>query len=533
MKKTLTINLGGVVFQIEDDAYYALDKYINALKRKFANDPDQKEIIEDIEQRIAEIFQQEMSNPQEAVTIAMVEKAKAMMGSADAIADEDEEQETRKKRSDKRFFRDRSRGVFGGVCAGLASYMNIDVIIIRIVFVLFLLASSGTFFFVYLVLWLAIPEAVSDTQRMEMKGEKVNVSSIEKHVKGKKQQPQSKKAPKKAQPKNGPSTGETMVKILAWIVIGFFIFIILTITLSLLAALFGLTIASSVLSGFLPEAFVPIHMNLSPDVMHHTTKSILGLILFIGSPVILILFVISKLAFKHNGKVGWVIFLSTVFWLIGIGLLASAGLRWVEQAAKMDIEVVGDDDRGALVIGGDTIVQFNEGHNNKVSLKVKTRKGKFELDEASNMVSFTTNISTQDTLFVGQPSKDYRTRSDFKKYVWVKPKYRIENADVEQVTLKVVLKDYPYRFENFKLKDPILPWSQQQNHLMLPDKVGMQSEQDGEHLPEVLVLVPEALMVTFENNADELFYNLDEEQKERIESGQFYRMKNEEFYLSK
>ncbi len=535
MKKTLTINLGGVVFHIEDDAYYALDTYLEGLKKKFATDPDRDEIIQDIEQRIAEIFRQNMKKADEPVTFEMVEEAKQTLGSANDIADEEEEiPHASKSNNGKRLYRDSEKGVFGGVCAGLSPYMNIDLTLLRIIFVVLLFASSFTFFFVYLVLWIAVPEALSTSQRMEMKGEPVNITSIEKKVKDKQQNPPKEPTKKKPQSK-GTTTGETILKVFAWIVIGFFVLIILIVTLSLLAALFGLTIASSVLSSFLPEVFIgadSLSMQIPPDLIHHTAQSVIGLILFVGAPVILILFIISKVAFKHNGKVGWVIFLSAVLWFVGIGMIATSGLRWIDKATGLDVEVIGNDDDGAIVIGGDTIVRYSEDFNDKFNLKVKSRRGKLEIDESKNSISFTTNLDQEDTMIIARPADTFKKLNNRDEYVWVEPEYRIINADVDQVTIFMELFEYSYSFEKFKLRDPAFRWDRDENRLVLPDKVGMKKGKDDQKVPVIILKVPEKMTVRFEDDSDELFENLTWEQKERIENDSYYKMTESEFYLA-
>ena len=90
MKKTLTINLSGSVFHIDDDAYEKLHNYLTKINQHFGNDKDAKEIVEDIEARIAEIFAGKIKDNNEVINILHVEEVIAIMGTPEAISNEDE-----------------------------------------------------------------------------------------------------------------------------------------------------------------------------------------------------------------------------------------------------------------------------------------------------------------------------------------------------------------------------------------------------------------------------------------------------------
>lgn len=521
MKKTLTINLGGSVFHIEDDAYLKLDHYLETLKTKFNNDPEGEEIIADIEARMAEIFHEEMEKDGKAVTINMVELAIGKLGNPNDIANEDVEEEAPK--NNKKLYRDGNRKVFGGVCSGLANYLKIDAVLMRIIFVVLLLATSGGIFFVYLVLWLAIPEAKSTSQRMEMRGEKVNISSIEKKVKSQKQYTNQHPHTNS----NGRSVGETILKIIAWIIGGFFIMILLMIVLSLLATLFGLTVASTVLGGLLPEVVVPGHffLNVPHDMVSHTAGSAIGMILFIGAPILLIIFILSKVFFKHNGKVGWVIFLSLALWLVGIVLLAFSSLKIINRAADMDISIVGDDNRGAIVVDGDTVLSFRDDSNDQFKMKLKSRKnGSLEFNEGENMIYISKLFTADDTLIISVSDiKD--TKFSDKEYTWVKPKYQLVNTNEQNFKMALALHNYELKYDNFKMTNPIFTWSPNQKKLNLREFIAIENDKVNHDKPETIVLeIPQGMFLKFENDADELFQNLSTEEKNEIESGKTYKM---------
>ena len=184
MKKTIKIKIGGIIFHIDDDAYDILKAYLDSLNDHFNRIEDGKEVMDDIETRIAEIFQQNVSATKEVINTEDVDKMITTMGEAKDIIDEDEPDNGQYQtytRSSSRLYRDPDNAILGGVCAGLGAHFNIDPWIFRIIFLVSLLAYGLGL--VYLVLWIVLPKAVTPTQKLEMKGENVNIKNIEKSIK--------------------------------------------------------------------------------------------------------------------------------------------------------------------------------------------------------------------------------------------------------------------------------------------------------------------------------------------------------------
>ena len=184
MKKTFTINISGSVFHIEEDAYEVLQKYMVNLKNHFGGSEEGKEIIADIEARIAEIFTEKSIDKKNVVTLEWVTEVVETMGTPENFADEAGEEEplagqTKRKR---RLYRDPEQRVLGGVCSGLAAYFNMDIAIVRIIVVVLILVTSGAGLLAYLILWIAVPKAVNTAQRLEMRGKEVTVKNIEKFI---------------------------------------------------------------------------------------------------------------------------------------------------------------------------------------------------------------------------------------------------------------------------------------------------------------------------------------------------------------
>ncbi|MBB3185884.1 PspC domain-containing protein [Microbacter margulisiae] len=185
MKKTVSINLNGSVFQIDEDAYIELRDYLNAVLAHLSGESEQKEIMSDIEARIAELFTERIHRVGQVVTIEMVDEIIQIMGRPSDYGEESEEkpesstfeyQQTHK--TSRRLYRDPEKAFLAGILSGFAIYLNIDVVWLRIIFVILVLLGVGTIIPIYLVLWLVIPKAETTAQRLEMHGIDVTVENL-------------------------------------------------------------------------------------------------------------------------------------------------------------------------------------------------------------------------------------------------------------------------------------------------------------------------------------------------------------------
>ena len=133
MKKTNTINLGGIIFHVDEDAFTQLQNYLNAIRSYFPKSDGQEEIIADIESRIAEIFQEKKIS---IITIAQVDDVIAIMGKPEDYGDgEHDEKITKpheKKQRIRKIFRHPDDKILGGVCGGLGAYFNVDPVLFRL-----------------------------------------------------------------------------------------------------------------------------------------------------------------------------------------------------------------------------------------------------------------------------------------------------------------------------------------------------------------------------------------------------------------
>ncbi len=182
MKQTRTVNIAGINFYLDEDAFQVLDNYLKELRKHFKGQEGAAEIISDIENRMAELLQQKLKTPQTVITLKEVNEIIVILGKPGDFDQENPEENTHnsKKRSTKRLYRNMDDRILGGVCSGLSAYVNLDPVIIRIIFIIVTL--SGISILVYLIMWIVIPPALTTAEKLEMQGDPVNINNIEKTI---------------------------------------------------------------------------------------------------------------------------------------------------------------------------------------------------------------------------------------------------------------------------------------------------------------------------------------------------------------
>ena len=181
MNKTININLAGIIFHLDEVAFEKFKTYLSNVKTALGKEESGEEIIADIEARIAEIFNLRMKeNGSQVVNLSDVEFIIETLGQPEAFVDESENEVPKSSSKEtRRFFRNPDEKVIGGVCSGIGAYFDIDPVWIRVLF-LVLLFFTGIGFITYVILWAAIPEAKTTAQKLQMRGEAVNLNNIEK-----------------------------------------------------------------------------------------------------------------------------------------------------------------------------------------------------------------------------------------------------------------------------------------------------------------------------------------------------------------
>ena len=329
MKQTIKANIAGFVFNIDEDAYYMLKRYLDNIHSRFADAQEGTEIINDVEARIAEHFT-EATQKKQVITKDDVNHVIEIMGNPKDFADEaDDEQEEKSTKTSykplKRLYRDPDNSVLGGVCGGLGAYFNIDPIIVRALFIVLLIISIGTAIIVYILLWLITPKAETTAQKLEMRGQKVTVSSIEDRIKEEFSEVQDNFSKWKSSQSYRNLVnflnefGNRLWEILriVLIVLGYIIGIgIIFIAFVSLAVLIVSLLSS--LGMHLPHFLEFSYPWFSETIISESKLLLIGTSLIIGIPLIVIIYTGIKLIFKIPGKEKAAGITALIVWLIGI-----------------------------------------------------------------------------------------------------------------------------------------------------------------------------------------------------------------------
>lgn len=170
MDKTIKINLAGVLFIIDEKAYAALRDYLQSIDMRLKNVPGGNEIIDDIEARIAEIFQSGKSES-DIINTDDVNNVINIIGRPEEFEQEGgTERKSAYRIYRRRLYRDINNPVLGGVCSGIGAYLNIDPVWIRLIFIIFTFAYAAGIL-IYVILWIALPVAKTEIQKRELYGE--------------------------------------------------------------------------------------------------------------------------------------------------------------------------------------------------------------------------------------------------------------------------------------------------------------------------------------------------------------------------
>lgn len=191
MNKTVSVNISGYIFNIEETAYEKLSRYLNTIRGYFSESTGSEEIIEDIEARIAELFQEKITDNYQVIKLKDVNEVITVMGEPEEYIDgeidevimEENKSYSSNEKSNKyrKIYRDPDDKVLGGVCSGIGYYFGIDPIWIRLIFII-LLVGFGTGVLLYIILWIIIPMANTASEKLEMKGDPVTAENIGKQV---------------------------------------------------------------------------------------------------------------------------------------------------------------------------------------------------------------------------------------------------------------------------------------------------------------------------------------------------------------
>lgn len=343
MNKTVNINIGGLFFHIDEDAFQKLSRYFDAIKRSLSNSSGKDEIMKDIEMRVAELLTEKQKSDKHVINNKDVDEVIVVMGQPEDYRIDDDATETKTEAFStgrKKLYRDKDRGLIGGVCTGLGHYFGVDAVWIKIIFLLLAFTSFGIL--AYLILWIATPKAVTTSEKLEMTGEPVTISNIERKVREEFDSVSNKfknanydemgNQIKTGTERVASGLGDVIVKIFGAFAKVLGVFVILFASFALL----GVLISSIVLifSSSMPEnkivEFISTPLGLETPLW---LQGIL-FILAAGIPLFFILILGLKLLVTNLKSIGNIAKYSLLaIWIIAVGVLISFGISEFNQLA--------------------------------------------------------------------------------------------------------------------------------------------------------------------------------------------------------
>lgn len=332
MNKTVTINISGIIFHIEEDAYESLSRYMQTIKGYFSSTDGGNEIMSDIEARIAELLQGRINAAKQVILMADVMHVMDVMGKpeefgaddkgTDAKAEHDEPAAGQGEKIRRRLFRNPDDKVIGGVCGGLAEYFDIDAVWVRLAMFL-LVFFGGLSLWVYIVMWIIIPLARTTAEKFAMRGESANVNTIYRSFREEAEDVKNrftkygrdfKNSDYNRSLRNNVSGAVAVIFNILGRLLGLFIFLIGSLLLfGYLASIFGISVFST-------------NTNLSAwkaaffDAPSDYALAVLAYVIVVGIPILMLIYGGIKLLFRIHYSNRWLNLSLGIVWLIGLVL---------------------------------------------------------------------------------------------------------------------------------------------------------------------------------------------------------------------
>ena len=403
MNKTTSINLGGYFFHIDEDAFKKLSNYFDAVRRSLSPD-GREEIIKDIESRISEIFTEKLGTTKQVIGLKEVDDVIAIMGQPEDYKIEDEAPKneyyssySNSGSSTKKLYRDKENSLLGGVMSGLGHYFGVDPLWLRIIMVI-LFFGFGTGLVLYLILWILVPEATTTSQKLEMRGEPINISNIEKKVKEGFSEISDKfsnlnhdKIASTAR-HGAQQVGSTIGDIITTLfkafgkIVGFFIVLFATITF------LSVVVGSIVLlfSSTLPE--IMLHDNIHTPFNFDVPLWAQGLLLLftVGIPLFFFVLVGLRLLIPNTRSIGnYAKYTLLALWLISIASLTVVGINYATELShdgkvskKELLPIVANDTLEVKFVTNDF---FTKSNHNISNLRVTQDSTKHDIIYSNNV----------------------------------------------------------------------------------------------------------------------------------------------------
>jgi len=478
MNKTVNINLGGMFFHIDEDAYQKLTRYFEAIRRSLSKSSGQEEIIKDIEMRVSELLNEKQKSEKHVVGLKDVDEVIAVMGQPEDYIIEEETNASGKfndysTRATKKLYRDKEKGMIGGVATGLGHYFGIDAVWLKIMFLIFVFAGFGSGILAYIILWIVTPEAITTSEKLEMTGEPVTISNIEKKVREEFENVSGK----------FKSLGDfimTLFKVFSKI-LG--VLLILTGLFTLVSLFIGVfTLGSSAFIDFPWQNFIE-----AGNFADYPVWSF-GLLMFfaVGIPFFFLTILGFKLLSPTIGSIGNIAKYSLLaLWLISIAILISIGVKTATQVAY----------------DGKTVAKQNIPLNANDTLFVKFRYNdyytkdiddhtefEFVQDSANNKLIYSNNVSLR-ILYTDEKTPYIQIERTAKGKSFQDAKFR-----AEKIQYGIKVEGNHLYLDNYLLTDVKNKFRDQEVELYL-------------YLPEGTLLKPDASVQNYDRS-DNDFFNL-------------------------
>ena len=498
MNQTVNINLGGMFFHIDEDAYQKLTRYFDAIKRSLSNSNGQDEIIKDIEMRIAELITERHTNDKQVINIREVEEIITIMGQPEDYRIEDDGSAAEPtynfdpSKRIKKLYRDTDHATIGGVCNGLGHYFGIQPMWIKLIFII-LFFGYGIGLIPYIILWIVIPAAVTTAEKLEMTGEPVNISNIERKVREEFENVSDKfKNVNYDKMGNQVKTGADRIagnigEVIMTIFRAFAKVLGAMITVFAAVMLVGLIIGLFTLGS---TSLVEVPWQNYVDAVNYTNLPlwIIGLLGFfaIGIPFFFLFILGLKLLVTNMKSIGSVAkYTLLAVWLISVGVLITLGIK---QATEVAFD-------GKKVLKETIQLQAND------TLKVKFRFNDYFAKDVNHRrdMQFTQDETGREVIYCNDVSFHILKTDDALPYVQIEKQAEGKSLGeakrrAEKITYGYKIEGNQLIFDNYLLTDVADKYRNQEVEIFL-------------YLPKGTILKADESLQHFDRSDDD-FFNL-------------------------
>ena len=497
MNKTVNINLGGMFFHIDEDAYLKLTRYFDAIKRSLNNSSGQDEIIKDIEMRVSELLNEKQISEKHVVGLKDVDEVITVMGQPEDYILEDEGKSNQSfnnsTRKHKKLYRDKEKGMIGGVATGLGHYFGVDAVWVKILFLVFVFAGFGTGILAYFVLWVVTPEAITTSEKLEMTGEPVTISNIEKKVREEIESlsDKFKNADYDAMGNQVKSGAERISSSVGdFIMTGFKIFAKL---LGVILIIGGITVLFFLLVGVFTlgtNVFIDFPWQNFIEAGNFTEYPIwsFGLLMFfaVGIPFLFMTLLGFKLLAPNTKTIGNIAkYTLLAIWIIAVAIAISIGIK---QATEVSYDNKMVEKKTISIQPTDTLfVKFK--YNNYFAKDLDHhREFEFVQDSANNQLIYSTNVRLR-VLHTDEAAPYIQIEKSARGNSFVAAKKR-----AEKINYNVEIRGNQLILDNYFLTDVKNKFRDQEVEIYL-------------YLPEGQLFKPDASVQDYDDS-DDSFFNL-------------------------